>query len=103
MFWRDNNTARDTNFLTFYGTPEQGNRLHEDPELFALVQQANAIIDPAERKVAFNKVAKRLREESYQMGLGYFNLPYAVGPRVAAWQPWPMAYHPTNLQGITLK
>jgi len=103
MFWRDNNTARDTNFLTFYGTPEQGNRLHEDPELFALVQQANAIIDPAERKVAFNKVAKRLREESYQMGLGYFNLPYAVGPRVAAWEPWPMAYHPTNLQGITLK
>ena len=33
MLWRDNNTTADTNFLTFYGTPGHGTRLHEDPEL----------------------------------------------------------------------
>jgi hypothetical protein len=35
--------------------------------------------------------------------VGYANIPWAVGPRVTAWQPWPLAFYPSNIHGITLK
>ena len=59
--------------------------------------------DPAQRVTAFNQVARRLNEENYDIGVGYINIPWAVAPRVQAWQPWPMAFYPSNLYGITLK
>jgi hypothetical protein len=56
-----------------------------------------------ERDAAFKKLHLRLRDESYELGIGYINIPWAVGPRVTAWQPWPMSFYPSNLHGIILK
>jgi ABC-type transport system substrate-binding protein len=103
--WADNEARLDggTIVRSSYGTPTHAGRRHENPELFALVNKTQAVIDPAERAVAYNNLYKRLRDEHYVMGIGYINIPWAVGPRVLAWQPWPLAFYPSNLHGITLK
>jgi peptide/nickel transport system substrate-binding protein len=105
LLWRDNEARLDPGNLTrsAYGTPGQGTRFHETQELFDLVQGALAVFEPAERPAAFNRVLRRLREEAYELGIGYINIPWAVGPRVVTWQPWPFSFYPSNLHGITLK
>jgi peptide/nickel transport system substrate-binding protein len=105
VLWRDNEASLDksSTYRSSYATPEHGSRLHEDPELFALAQQTLAVTDPSKRDEAFNILNKRAREESYELGIGYINIPWAVGPRVAEWQPWPLAFYPSNLHGIVLK
>ena len=105
FFWTDNETRLDPGNITKfnYATPGYPRRFHETQELVDFVQGALAVFEPAKRPAAFNPVFRRLREESYEMGIGYVNIPWAVGPRVAAWQPWPFSFYPSNLHGITLK
>ncbi len=105
FLWVDSETVKDPSALygPSYGTPGNGSRVHEDPELFELVKQTLAVTDQVEREAAANRLNKRLREESYHLGIGYVNIPWAVGPRVVAWQPWPLSFYPSNLHGITLK
>jgi ABC-type transport system substrate-binding protein len=85
------------------GTLDVGGRHHEDPELYKLVEETLAVIDPAQRHDAFNKLYQTLREEQYQMGIGYLNSPWAVGPRIVTWEPFPLAFYPSGLHTITLK
>ncbi len=61
------------------------------------------VMDPAMRQDAFNKLYKRLRDEQYQMGIGYLNIPWAVGPNIVTWEPFPLAFYPSALHTITLK
>jgi len=105
IVWRDNEARRDpaSGLDGNFATPGHGNRRHDDPKLFELVNQTFAVIDPVQRKEAFGKLAKVLREGTYELGIGYVNIPWAVGPRVAAWQPWPLSFYPSNLHGIILK
>ena len=49
------------------------------------------------------KLYRRFRDESYQMGIGYANIPWALGPRVVRWQPYPMEIWPSALHTIALK
>ncbi len=86
-----------------YGTPGHGSRYHETQELIDLMQKALAVTDPAERPKAFNTTYRRLRDEAYEMSLGYVNIPWAVGPRVQTWQPYPLAFYPSNFYGLVLK
>jgi hypothetical protein len=37
------------------------------------------------------------------MGIGYLNIPWAVGPRIVTWEPFPLAFYPSGLHTITLK
>jgi ABC-type transport system substrate-binding protein len=105
LLWRDNEASLDKSSLyrSAYGTPGHGSRLHESQEFFDLVKQTLAVTDPAKRTEAFNKLHKRGRDESYELGIGYVNIPWAVGSRVLDWKPWPMSFYPSNLHGITLK
>ena len=105
VLWRDNEASLDKSSLyrSSYASPEHGSRLHGDPELFALAQQTLAVTDPTKRDEAFNLLNKKAREESYELGIGYVNIPWAVGPRVTEWQPWPMSFYPSHLHGIVLK
>jgi peptide/nickel transport system substrate-binding protein len=105
VLWRDNEASLDKSsvYRSSYASPEHGSRLHEDPELFALAQQTLAVTDPSKRDEAFNILDKKAREESYELGIGYVNIPWAVGPRVTEWQPWPLAFYPSNIHGILLK
>jgi peptide/nickel transport system substrate-binding protein len=105
LLWRDNEASLDkaSLYVSSYGSPEHGTRFHETKELFDLVNKTLAVLDPEERAKAFNFLHKRGREESYELGMGYVNIPWAVGPRVTAWTPWPMSFYPSNLHGIILK
>ena len=102
---RDNETRLDgsSSQRNSYGTPDHAGRLHENPEITKMVLDSLAVFDPEQRAVAFNEGYKRLREESYDISVGYINIPWAVGPRVAEWQPRPLAFYPSELHTLTLK
>jgi peptide/nickel transport system substrate-binding protein len=103
--WFDNEARRDGASITrsSFGTLDVGGRHHEDPELYKLVDETLGVMDPAMRQDAFNKLYKRLRDEQYQMGIGYLNIPWAVGPNIVTWEPFPLAFYPSALHTITLK
>jgi peptide/nickel transport system substrate-binding protein len=105
MTWRDNEARMDGGsiLLSSYGSPDQGNRLHEDPELYAMIDEALAVVDPTKRHEALNEVYRRLHDEQYEIGIGYVNIPWGVGPHVATWEPFTFAFYPSGLHTITLK
>jgi peptide/nickel transport system substrate-binding protein len=105
ILWRDNETGIDavaTN-RSSYGTPDHTSRLHERPELFELGEQAMAETDPAKIEAALNSWYQTLREEQYELGIGYVNIPWAVSPRVLTWEPYPLAFFPSAYHTITLE
>ena len=52
---------------------------------------------------AFNSLYRRLSEESYYIGVGYINIPWGVGSRIATWEPYPLSMWATAFHTITLK
>ena len=105
VMWRDDEARRDATAWTnsAYGNIKTKNRRHEDPELLRLVQDTVQIVDKDEREAALTTLFPRLKDESYQLGIGYVNIPWAVGPRVLMWEPYPISGWITALHTITLK
>ncbi len=105
IYWYPNETRTDpTGFIDKrYGSPDHSQRLHANPEIFPLVQTTVSILDPDKRAEAYKKLFPRLREEAYQLTVGYANTPWAVGPRVLTWVPYPLVAHPAALHTVTLK
>jgi ABC-type transport system substrate-binding protein len=103
--WFDNEARRDGGSITrsSMGTATVGGRHHEDPALYKLVEETLATIDSTKRHDVSNKLYKVLKDEQYQMGIGYINIPWAVGPRIVTWEPFPLSFYPSGLQSITLK
>ena len=106
--WRDNETRVDAAgiLVTHHGNPGDAFRptiMHRDPELYALVDKAVSVTVPEKREQALNSIYRRLREEAFYMPIGYLNVPWAVGPRILTWEPYPLAYYPSGLHSITLK
>jgi ABC-type transport system substrate-binding protein len=105
VLFRDNETQVDaSNMLNGdYGRdPDRPDRPSRDPELVALAHKTRDIVDPAQRIPALNAAYKRFRDESYELSMGYVNIPWGVGPRILTWEPYPMAFYPTVLHTITL-
>ena len=106
VLWVDNEARIDAAGTTFnnFGNPDRKTRKHDDPELFALVQEVTSILNPAEREIALReRLYPRLRDEAYWMGVGYINIAWGVGPRILTWEPYPLAFYPSALWTITLK
>ena len=105
ILWRDNETKLDAvgSLRSVYGEPDRLDTVHNDPELFTLVEQALAVFEPVEREKILNSTYRRFRDEAYELPLGYINVPWGVGPRVQTWEPYPMAFYPSALHSITLK
>ncbi len=103
--WHDNEARRDGASIirSSYGTLTNGSRAHEDASLYKLVDETLAVIDPAKKPEAFNKLYKVLRDEQYYISVGYVNVPWGVGPRVAQWTPAPMASYPSGMHTLVLK
>jgi peptide/nickel transport system substrate-binding protein len=105
VYWEENDTRR-SNLNTVagsYGDPQRATPWHKDPELFSLAQETVQILDSAQRAEALKKLLQRFREESYHLGIGYANTPWAVSSRVLTWQPYPLTLYPSALHTITLK
>jgi oligopeptide transport system substrate-binding protein len=105
IYWRDNEARIDSasNVAGNYANPEAVDRLADDPEIFGLVQETFNILDEAQRVEAARELYQRLRDESYELSVGYTNIPWGVGSRVETWEPYPMAPFVTALHTITLK
>jgi peptide/nickel transport system substrate-binding protein len=105
VYWRDAAPRVDVTsaLIRRFGDPEEVTRLHEDPDLQRLVQEAVRIIDTDKRREPMERLAVILREESYKISIGYANVAWGVGPRVLAWQPNPLSYWPSALHTITLE
>jgi peptide/nickel transport system substrate-binding protein len=103
--WRDNEARMDGSsiVLSSYGSPDLRDRFHDDQELFSLVKETLAVTDEEERAQALNQLYLRLRDESYELGIGYVNIPWGVGPRVQTWQPFTFSFFPSGMHTITLK
>ncbi|MBM3941345.1 MAG: ABC transporter substrate-binding protein [SAR202 cluster bacterium] len=105
IIWRDNETRKDATgaLVTSFADAKSNIRLHGDPEIFRMSQETTQTIDPVQRAEATRKLMVRLREESYQLGIGYVNIPWGVGPRVVSWSPYPLGVYPSALHTIVLK
>ena len=104
IVWRDDDSGADAILVlgSGYG-PHRKDRFHNDPEIFALFEEASQVFDPAERQKVLNDLYLRLRDEHYQLGIGYYNIIWATGPRISTWRPNPIALYPSALHTLTLK
>ena len=104
ILWRDNEARIDAGGgRSSYGTPDHKARLHNDAELFATTQEAIAVTDPTKRQAVLNELYLSQRDLSMELGVGYINIPWAVGSRVLEWQPFPLAFYPSAPHTIVLK
>ena len=101
----DNETRIDAGSISrsSYGNPTTSRRLHNDPELFDLVNETLAIYDPVERPKALNRLYLRMQDEQLEISIGYVNIPWGVGSRVESWQPYPLAFWLSSYHSIILK
>ena len=104
ILWRDNEARVDAGGgRSSYGTPDHKARLHNDAEFFDTVQAAIAVTDPSKRQAVLNELYLAQRDLSMELGVGYINIPWAVGPRVTSWEPFPLAFFPSAPHTIVLK
>ena len=104
ILWRDNEARVDAGGgRSSYGTPDHKARLHNDAEFFDTVQAAIAVTDPSKRQAVLNELYLAQRDLSMELGVGYINIPWAVGPRVTSWEPFPLAFFPSAAHTIVLK
>ncbi|MSQ07461.1 MAG: ABC transporter substrate-binding protein [Dehalococcoidia bacterium] len=105
VIWRENETRKDAigTIVTSYADPKSNIVMHKDEEIYTMAQAAAQTLDPIQRTEATRKLMLRLREETYQLGIGYSNIPWGVGPRVVTWTPYPLGVYPSALHTITLK
>ena len=104
VLWRDNEARVDAGGgRSSYGTPDHKSRLHNNPEFFQLVQDAISITEPEQREAALNELYLNQRDWSYELGVGYINIPWAVGSRVKDWRPFSLAFYPSAIHTLVLE
>ena len=108
ILWRDNEARRDGRSAarSSYGTaPKDGSKggnWSHTPEIVNQVQEALSVFDPDQIDEVWHDVFVRLREEHYEMAMGYVHVQWGVGPRIEIWQPLPLAFYPSAYHTIEL-
>ena len=108
ILWRDNEARRDGRSAarSSYGTASKdgskGGNWSHTPEIVDMVQDALSEFDPDKIDQVWHDVFVRLREEHYEMGVGYVHVQWGVGPRIAEWKPLPLAFYPSAYHTIVL-
>ena len=108
ILWRDNEARRDGRSAarSSYGTaPKDGSKggnWSHTPEIVNQVQEALTVFDPDQINEVWHDVFVRLREEHYEMAMGYVHVQWGVGPRIKSWQPLPLAFYPSAYHTIEL-
>ena len=93
--------------MYFFGIPRQEGevaRLHADPELATLMQDALNVFNLVEQEKFLRTVAyPRLKDEAWHFTLGYSNTPWGVSSRVLEYSPRPLASYASFLHTVILK
>lgn len=107
VLWRGQDTRLDAAGIMalYYLNRQQGEGYfkHSNPELWDMGDHAMSRLSKPDEQEVFNNLYQRLWEENYHMGIGYIHIPYGVGPRIATWEPYPVAEYFSALHTITLK
>ena len=107
LLWGGQDTRSDAAGITklFYLNRESDATYyyHSNPEIWNLGDLAVAKIGRQGEAEAFNTLYKRLLDEAYDLAIGYINIPWGVGPRIASWEPYPLSQHSSAFHTITLK
>jgi ABC-type transport system substrate-binding protein len=105
IIWRDNETRRDATSTTVSGYADAASEIRrsEDPELRRMAQEAAETVSDEGRAQALTKLYPALRDASYEIGIGYANIPWGVGSRIDNWEPYPLAPNISALHTVTLK
>jgi peptide/nickel transport system substrate-binding protein len=105
IIWRDNETRRDATSTTVSGYADAASEIRrsEDPELQTLSQEAAQTVSEEARAQALAELYPLLRDASYEIGIGYANIPWGVGSRIDNWEPYPLAPNISALHTVTLK
>ena len=106
ILWRENEARKNATIATSsgYGDPKREiNKTHSDPDLFSVTQAAMEVLDLEDREQTYKDLYVRLREESYEFGVGYVNIPWGVGPRVKTWEPYPFSLWISAIHTITVE
>ncbi len=105
ILWRDNEARVDASSVirSGYGSSDRQDRAHNDPQLLNLTRTALAVFNPDERPKVLHDLYLQLRDEAIDIYPGYVNVPWAAGPRILTWEPYPLAFYPSALHTITLK
>lgn len=91
-------------FLTsVFGHRTKNDRIGNDPALWAITDEAKAVVDPVKREKALHDAYVILRDSGHYMGFGYLNIPFGTSSRIAEWKPYPFSLLPTGLDSIVLK
>ncbi len=108
ILWRDNEARRDGRSAarSSYGTaPKDGSKggnWSHTPEIVNQVQEALSVFDPDQIDQVWHDVFVRLRDEHYEMAMGYVHVQWGVGPRITDWKPLPLAFYPSAYHTIQL-
>ena len=106
MMWGGNDTRPDAAGITklYYlnRDPDAGYFQHADSQIWDLGDEAMALIGRPEAESVFNSYYKMLQDEAYYIGVGYINIPWGVGPRIATWEPYPLSMPASGFHTITL-
>jgi peptide/nickel transport system substrate-binding protein len=105
LIWRDNETRRDatSTMNSGYADPDAAIRRSDDPEFRAIAQAATQTVEDDARAVAMSQLYKLAKDEGYEIGIGYANIPWGVGSRIQSWQPYPLAPNVSGLHTVKLK
>jgi peptide/nickel transport system substrate-binding protein len=105
IIWRDNETRRDatSTMNSGYADAEAAIRRSDDPDFRLIAQAATRTVDDDERAIAMAELYKLAKEEGYEIGIGYANIPWGVGSRIASWEPYPLAPNVSGLHTVRLK
>jgi ABC-type transport system substrate-binding protein len=105
VFMRSNEGRYDGGEITrsLYGNKDSKTRQAEDPAYWAMIDAAEAVIDPAARAAAYNKVYLALRDGNYEISTGSLGQAWGLGPKVAAYQPFGLELKPSAIWTLTLK
>ena len=113
ILWRDNEPRWDgrSTMRGSYATPPiagaegkkgRGGNWSHTPETVDVVREALSVFDPSKIDDVWHEVNLRLRDEHYEMAMGYVNIQWGVGPRSADWKPLPQAFYPSAYHTIKI-
>ena len=107
MIWGGQDTRADAAGITklFYMNRDAEATYYwtSDVELWELGDEALTHFGLPTEAEAFNSLYLRLWQEAYDMAIGYINIPWGIGPRIASWDPFPLSQHSSAFHTIILK
>ena len=83
-----------------FASVEGGGYISYDSHLHTVIDEGLAVVDPAMKADAYNKMHNAVHGKHYDFAPGYLNAPYGVAEHITAWEPWPIKVHPTALWTI---